>query len=237
MINKQFRLILSPKTNSKTNMAIDASLVSCFKENDTPILRFYTWENSFTIGASQKFEDYIKLEEEYHSNCAKRITGGGVLFHGHDISYSLLVPSSWFNHLSVKESYEQICQFLLYFYKDLGLDTCFAKDLKEINLSKSNYCQVGFEAYDIIVNKIKIGGNAQKRSKKLIFQHGSIPLLKTEENDKFGSSLEDFEIYLTFKEIENKLIKAFEKSFNSKLILSELKKEEKEKLNKLLERN
>jgi len=237
MKNKQFRLILSPKYDAKTNMAIDYALASSYKENDIAILRFYTWQNSFTLGLSQKFENYTQLEEQYDYNCAKRITGGGVLFHGHDISYSLVMPSSWFKNLSVKQSYEQICQFLLSFYKDLGLSAYFAKDLEEINLSKSEFCQVGFEAYDIIVNGKKIGGNAQKRSKKMIFQHGSIPLIKTENNNKFGSSLKDFEINLTFKELEQKLIKAFEKTFNAQLILDELNDIEKEKLNKLLKRN
>ena len=41
----------------------------------------------------------------------KRITGGGVLFHGHDISYSLLLSNDEFTGLSVKQSYEKICQF------------------------------------------------------------------------------------------------------------------------------
>jgi len=234
MKNKQFRLILTPKYDAKTNMAIDSILASSFKENDTAILRFYTWEKSFTLGMSQKFENYKDLEKEYNYNCAKRITGGGVLFHGHDISYSLVMPSSWFKDLSVKQSYEQICQFLLYFYKDLGLDTHFAKDLEQINLSKSDFCQVGFEAYDIIVNNKKIGGNAQKRSKKIIFQHGSIPLEQTIQSDKFGSSLKDFNINLTFKELEEKLIKAFEKTFDAQLILSLLNDDEKVKLNNLL---
>ncbi|APW65044.1 MULTISPECIES: lipoate--protein ligase family protein [Arcobacteraceae] len=237
MKNKQFRLILTPRNNAKINMAIDNAIASSYKENDTPILRFYTWENSFTLGLSQNFEDYTQLKEQYNNNCAKRITGGGVLFHGHDLSYSLTIPSSWFKNLSVKQSYEQICQFLLHFYKELGFNTCFAKDLEQINLSKNEFCQVGFEAYDIIVNNKKIGGNAQKRSKKMIFQHGSIPLIKTQDDDKFGSSLEDFKINLTFKQLEEKLISAFEKCFDAKLVLDELNTIEKEKLNKLLERN
>lgn len=237
MKNKQFRLVLTPTYNAKTNMAIDNALASSFKEEDTAILRIYTWQNSFTLGVSQKIEDYSKLEEQYDYNCAKRITGGGVLFHGHDISYSVVLPSSWFKDLSVKQSYEQICQFLLFFYKDLNLDTHFAKDLKQINLSKNEFCQVGFEAYDIIVNNKKIGGNAQKRSKKMIFQHGSIPLEKTKEDDKFGSSLKDFDINLTFKEVEEKLIKAFKKAFDAKLIISEINSKEQEELNILLKRN
>jgi len=33
------------------------------------------------------------------------------------------------------------------------------------------------ESFDIIVNGRKIGGNAQRRLKRVVFQHGSIPIL------------------------------------------------------------
>lgn len=50
-----------------------------------------------------------------------------------------------------------------------------------------------------------------------------------------GISLEDFEIHLSFEEAQNKLIKAFEKCFDAKLILSQLTQIENENLNKILE--
>ena len=147
------------------------------------------------------------------------------------------MASDEFAELSVKQSYEKICQFLLEFYKQLGLNPSFVKDLESIELKKDEFCQVGFEAYDIVVNGNKIGGNAQKRDKKLIFQHGSIPLYKTKKDDKMGISLEDLNINLTFEEAQNRLIEAFEKSFNAQLILSELTQNENENLKKILEGN
>ena len=236
MINKkEFRLILTNINDAKINMAIDKALSISYEKDDMPILRFYTWENSFTVGLGQDIENYDDLKDIYKDNCSKRITGGGVLFHGHDISYSLVLSNTEFGNLSIKQSYEKICQFLLEFYKDLGLNPSFVKDSEYIKLKKNEFCQVGFEAYDIIVNGNKIGGNAQKRNKKLIFQHGSVPIFKTNEDTKMGISLEDFEIHLSFEEAQNKLIKAFEKSFDAKLILSQLTQIENENLNKILE--
>ena len=234
---KKFRLILTNTNNAKINMAIDKALTLSYEKGDMPILRFYTWENSFTIGLGQDIENYSSLKTIYNDNYSKRITGGGVLFHGHDISYSLLLSNDEFTGLSVKQSYEKICQFLLEFYKQIGLNPSFVKDLESIELKKDEFCQVGFEAYDIVVNGNKIGGNAQKRDKKLIFQHGSIPLYKTKKDDKMGISLEDLNINLTFEEAQNRLIEAFEKSFNAQLILSELTQNENENLKKILEGN
>ena len=232
---KEFRLILTNTNNAKMNMAIDKALTISYQKDDIPILRFYTWENSFTVGLGQDLEHYSDLKEIYKDNCSKRITGGGVLFHGHDISYSLVLSNTEFGNLSIKQSYEKICQFLLEFYKDLELNPSFVKDSEYIKLKKNEFCQVGFEAYDIIINGNKIGGNAQKRNKKLIFQHGSIPVYKTKNDKKMGMSLEDFNINLNFEDTQNGLIKAFEDSFDAKLILSQLTQTETENLKKILE--
>ncbi len=232
-MEKTFRFILSPKLSAKENMAIDKVLIDNFTKGDMPIFRLYTWEKSFTLGVSQKIEEYLSLKEKYEDNYSKRITGGGVLFHGHDLSYSLLLPDDDFKNLSVKQSYEKICQFLLYFYKNLGLNVCFAKDDENILLSKSPYCQVGFEAYDILVNGKKIGGNAQKRKKHLIFQHGSIPIEKIEQNEMIGNTLRDFGIKISYNEAIEKVKMAFENSFNIRLETSDLTKKEKEEIGKI----
>ncbi len=232
---KEFRLILTNNSSAKINMAIDKALTISYEKDDMPILRFYTWENSFTIGLGQDFESYTNLKDIYKDNCSKRITGGGVLFHGHDISYSLVLSNTEFGNLSVKQSYEKICQFLLEFYKKVGLNPTFVKDSEYIKLKKNEFCQVGFEAYDIIVDGNKIGGNAQKRNKKLIFQHGSIPILKTKEDKRVGISLEDLDIHLSFEEAQNRLIDAFKECFDAKLILSQLSQIENENLKKILE--
>ena len=236
MVNKKkYRLILTNNNSAKMNMAIDKALTISYEKDDTPILRLYTWEKSFTVGLGQDLEHYNDLKNLYKNNCSKRITGGGVLFHGHDISYSLILSNSELGNLNVKQSYEKICQFLLEFYKQLGLNPSFVKDSEYIKLKKNEFCQVGFEAYDIIINGNKIGGNAQKRNKKLIFQHGSIPVYKTKNDKKMGMSLEDFNINLNFEDTQNGLIKAFENSFDAKLILSQLTKTETENLKKILE--
>ena len=231
----KFRVINSSKANAKINMAIDDSLLSCFEKNNLPILRVYYWDKSFTIGISQNFETY-SFKDEYNENYAKRITGGGVLFHGHDISYSLVIPTSLLDGLNIKESYEFICRFILKFYEKINLNAKYAKDSEDITLSKNEYCQVGFEAYDIIANGKKIGGNAQRRTKKAVFQHGSIPLksLNGKYDEKIGTTLEDFQINLEYENASLLLIEAFNETFDVELIQSELTDEEINKKNQLL---
>lgn len=226
IFNNKFRLIISQNLSSNDNTNIDKALFKAFENESLPILRLYSWQKSVTFGAGQNPSDYENLLKEYKNNFSKRITGGGVLFHGHDISYSLVLPSTFIDNRSVKETYELICSFILEFYSNLGLKASFAKDIKSIVLSKSPFCQVGFEAYDIIVNGRKIGGNAQKRAKNVIFQHGSIPIKSIKNDEKYGASLEDFSINLDFDEAINKLKEAFEKTFNAQLLESQLNENE-----------
>lgn len=239
MINKKskFRVILTNQKSAQENMAIDDALLSSYKNEDRAILRLYTWDNSFTIGVSQDFSKY-NFCDDFKGNHAKRITGGGVLFHGHDLSYSLVIPASYLEEFNIKESYENICSFILDFYKKLGLNAMYAKDDINVQLSKSEYCQVGFEAYDILANGTKIGGNAQRRTKKAIFQHGSIPIKSVKKSNTFskeiGATLEDLDIHLEYDEAKKILIQSFEDSFNVEIEYSTLTKEEEDKKNLLL---
>lgn len=224
-MNANYRLILSSKKSAKKNMQIDNALLKSFCKDDIPILRIYQWTPSFSVGVSQKCEDFPLLLEKYNNNCARRMTGGGVLFHGFDISYSLVLPSLKYEALHVKKSYEKICQFLLKFYKNLGLNPSFAKDL-QLNLSKSDFCQVGFETYDIIIEGKKIGGNAQKRVKNVIFQHGSIPIYETMDKTNEGYSLRDLHVNIDFKKAKSTLLSAFKECFNANFIRSSLSQKE-----------
>ncbi|PIF04816.1 MAG: ligase [Arcobacter sp.] len=231
-----FRIISDKSLSAKENMAVDEALLSSYKEGDYPVFRLYSWENSFTIGVSQQFNDY-PITALYNGNYAKRVTGGGVLFHGHDLSYSLVIPTALLQGLNIKESYEKICTFILNFYKNLGLDAKYVKDNDTIALAKSEYCQVGFEAYDILVNGKKIGGNAQRRTKKAIFQHGSIPIFKHNNkdlDDKVGITLEDFGIKLDYEKAKILLKESFEKTFNVELINSRLTQVEEDTKKRLL---
>jgi lipoate-protein ligase A len=207
------------------NMAIDEALIENFKQDDLPILRLYSWDkDTFTIG---RFQDVHTIDNfsDFGDNFTRRATGGGLLFHGFDLSYSLIIPTFLLTNKSVKESYEYLCAFLLHFYTTLGFEANFAKDIMSEKLSKSAFCQVGFEAYDIIIEGKKVGGNAQRRTKEFIYQHGSIPL-HVDSRTFSGVSLEELGKALHVKDTKETIKSSFEKTFNTKLKPSQLNQEE-----------
>ncbi len=207
-----WRFIDSPTLSAYENMEIDSSLL----KSSEPTFRLYSWKkNSFTIGRSQKIGD-IEDTKRLGSNWAQRPTGGGVLLHGFDLSYAIAIPTKMLKERSVKESYEYLCSFLLHFYRGLGLHVEYAKNI-DLPLSKSQFCQVGFEPYDIVYQGKKLGGNAQKRTKNTILQHGSIPL-KKDDRAYAGHSLEELGLETSLQEVKKMLKESFIDLIHYKLI-------------------
>jgi len=176
------------------NMAIDEALLACFSLGESlPILRLYGWNPpAFSCGRFQEPAEIINLDRCRADGVqvVKRITGGGVIYHTEELTYSLVCPTTFIPGSSgVKEAFFHLTAFLIKFYTKLGLDACHAIDHYQgaVKLGeRTPLCFAGVESCDILVNGSKIGGNAQRRLKNVIFQHGSIPLRQmTVEGDKY----------------------------------------------------
>ncbi|MDO8536609.1 MAG: lipoate--protein ligase family protein [Candidatus Omnitrophota bacterium] len=179
---KSFKLIRSQPSDAVYNMAMDEKIFSRYMEDGIPVFRIYGWGSpSFTYGVSQKPENEIDLNR-CALDCvqiAKRMTGGGVLFHHNEITYSLVCAKEDIGEPDgVLVSYRKICAFLISFYRSLGLDASFALEAEDFKdrCAPHELCSASREKYDIIINGKKIGGNAQKRKRRVVFQHGSIPI-------------------------------------------------------------
>ena len=179
---KTFRLIRSEPASATYNMAMDEKIFFRFMKDHIPVFRIYGWQTpSFTYGVSQRparelnmvhcIKDGVKI--------VKRMTGGGVLFHNQEITYSLSCSKDDVGEeKNVFISYRKICAFLIYFYESLGLKPSFACEADDFESKSLGHplCTASQEKYDILINNKKIGGNAQKRNRHDLFQHGSIPL-------------------------------------------------------------
>ena len=166
------------------NMAVDEALLQHFDPAlSQPVLRLYGWEPpAFSVGRFQRAEDALPL-----GRCAaagipvvRRITGGGVIYHAAELTYAVVcAPRHISDARSVKESFRALTGFLLRFYGDLGIKASWAVDSLSAGGrfgGRTPLCFAGKEEYDIVAGGRKIGGNAQRRLKDAVFQHGSVPL-------------------------------------------------------------
>lgn len=165
-------------------MAIDEALFRCFDPATSyPVLRLYGWQPAaLSLGRFQKAADDLDLLRCAADNLSvvRRITCGGAIYHADELTYSLVCsPQQIPSATSVKDSFRVLTSFLLMFYRTLGLSADYAVDLVPIGSrlgERTPLCFAGKESYDILVSGRKIGGNAQRRSREIVFQHGSIPL-------------------------------------------------------------
>lgn len=179
-----WRLIDTGPLSGPENMAIDEALLLHFDpQSSAPVLRLYGWEPAaLSLGRFQKASEELDLAEIERRGLplVRRITGGGAIYHADELTYSIVCsPQQIPPTTSIKDSFRVLTSFLLDFYSRLGLSAGYAMDIvqQEQRLGqRTAYCFAGKESYDILINGRKIGGNAQRRLKQAIFQHGSVPL-------------------------------------------------------------
>ncbi|MFH1442309.1 MAG: lipoate--protein ligase family protein [Candidatus Omnitrophota bacterium] len=182
-MTNNWRFIYNKPMDVYSNMAFDEALFQGYYAGcSKPTLRVYSWSNpSFSLGYFQDAGKELDLKKCAKENIdfVRRITGGGIIFHDQEITYSLICSREDLKILdSVAGSFKKICSFLINFYKSLGLDAKFAVDADDSRrlTEPCAFCFASKEKYDIVIDKKKIGGSAQKRRRNVIFQHGSIPL-------------------------------------------------------------
>ncbi|HBA72165.1 MAG: lipoate--protein ligase [Geobacteraceae bacterium GWC2_55_20] len=179
-----WRLIDTGTLSGPENMALDEALLCAFDQYSKPILRLYGWHPAaISLGRFQKAREVLDTGRclADGTTIVRRITGGGVIYHADELTYSIICsPEQIPETNSIKDSFRVLTGFLLRFYRDLGLDASYAVDGNNSGEKlgeRTPFCFAGKETYDILVNGRKIGGNAQRRLKRIIFQHGSIPIL------------------------------------------------------------
>ncbi|MDD2539881.1 MAG: lipoate--protein ligase family protein [Desulfuromonadaceae bacterium] len=179
-----WRLIVTHPLSGAENMAIDEALLRSFDPAvSLPVLRLYGWNPpALSLGRFQKAAEVLDVERCQTDGVAvvRRVTGGGVIYHADELTYSLVCsPSHIPPASSIKDSFRVLTGFLLSFYRTLGIEAAYATDVVPEGTrlgERTAFCFAGKESFDILAKGGKIGGNAQRRLKGAIFQHGSIPL-------------------------------------------------------------
>jgi lipoyl(octanoyl) transferase len=251
-----WRLIITPPLPGAENMAIDEALLRSFDpESSLPVLRLYGWiPPALSLGRFQQATGVLDLERCRADDIAvvRRVTGGGVIYHADELTYSLVcAPGQIPPASSIKDSFRVLTGFLMSFYRTLGLDAAYAVDVVPEGTrlgERTAFCFAGRESFDILVNGRKIGGNAQRRMKGKIFQHGSIPLLnraltglsymreQAADQAEGTASLADYGINGNRNSLVHDLAASFSEYFSVAFVNDSLSEEEHADKNELLSR-
>ena len=153
------------------NMALDETLLESSPQIAKPVLRFYSWtESAATFGYSQHFSEIERVT--LLRPLIRRPTGGGLVPHEADWTYSLIFPPhhSWYS-LKATESYERVHQWIQSAFQKIWVTTELALCCKK---EIPGQCFVGTEKSDVLWQGKKIAGAAQRRTKKGLLIQGSV---------------------------------------------------------------
>jgi len=163
-------LLNSGTCDAAFNMALDEALLENISRLGGPVLRFYGWtEPAATFGYFQKFSE---VERATHLRpLIRRPTGGGIVPHDSDWTYSFVVPPNheWYS-LKAIESYRRIHEWIQSAFAKLKIETELASHCKK----SAGECFVGYEKFDLLWRGKKIAGAAQRRNKSSLLIQGSL---------------------------------------------------------------
>ncbi len=158
------------------NMAMDEALLEAMPRLQQPVLRFYGWTlPAATFGYFQKFGEVsaaTKLRP-----LIRRPTGGGIVLHDADWTYSAVFPAGHEWHsLKAEDSYRRIHEWIQASFSTMEIPTGLAPCCKKVTLGEAGtgQCFVGHEKHDLLWNGRKIAGAAQRRNKLGLLIQGSV---------------------------------------------------------------
>ncbi len=171
--------------NAKENMAMDEMMLNDLDPKGCPTLHLYEWKrDSLTYGHFAKPEKLLDFSgiEKHKIDCARRITGGGVTLHFIDLAFSFFMPKEH-SHFSenTMENYafvnRIVSKALGKFLKGKTLDA-YEGDGPSKRDDSFFFCMAKPTRYDVMVQGKKVGGAAQRRTKKGYLHHGTLALAR-----------------------------------------------------------
>jgi lipoate-protein ligase A len=159
----EFRVLETGFHRAAFNMGLDEALLRSVAEGRSlPTLRFYGWAPpAVSIGYFQGLHEEVDTAacKAAGIDVVRRITGGGAVFHHHEVTYSIVLPLGHpLARANILDSYRLLLGGIIEGLAAMDIHAEFAP----IN--------------DIVAGGKKISGNAQTRKLGCILQHGTVIL-------------------------------------------------------------
>ena len=169
--SQNYFILQSGPCEAAFNMALDEALLEAVARLGQPVLRFYGWtEPAATFGYFQKYAEVARTTRL--RPLIRRPTGGGIVPHDADWTYSAAFPPGHEWHsLKAVESYRRIHDWLRLAFAELQVDTELAPFAKE---TLPGQCFIGHEKFDLLWHGKKIAGAAQRRNQSGLLIQGSV---------------------------------------------------------------
>lgn len=180
-------LLTTPPLNVYEQMALDETLVQ--ERAGEVTLRFYNWTagKAVTFGYAQNWKDVSRLMSAPCA-CTRRATGGGVVFHERDLTFSLIFTTNE----RVVDIYRKLHSFILTELKsagegELSLEGVVKKDAYlPVTSRGASACFIRPVENDVLLaDGRKVLGGAIRRFGTDILYQGSLQLPQARSNPTY----------------------------------------------------
>jgi lipoate-protein ligase A len=167
-----------------TNMAIDEALLDLVAADpDAAWLRTYGWSApTLSLGYFQSWAD-ADAEPRWRSAArVRRPTGGGAIWHEHELTYAVVIPSSHPLARPNTALYRAVHEAIGAILAGRGVsarrhgDSDAAGAAASSPASRPFLCFADRDGEDLVADGAKVVGSAQRRRSGAILQHGSLLL-------------------------------------------------------------
>ena len=168
------------------NMAWDEALLESAPRLGRPVLRFYGWAApAATFGFFQRFAE-VELLTPLRP-LIRRPTGGGLVPHDADWTYSVVVPAGdpWYS-LRAVASYQRVHEWIRAAFGEVALTTQLSPSGRA---GMPGQCFVGAEQFDVLLGERKIAGAAQRRTRTGLLIQGTIQPPAGAERSRFEAAM------------------------------------------------
>jgi lipoate-protein ligase A len=175
----RWRLIVDGKRDAAWNMAFDEATLEHAATNKTATFRFFEWDRpAITIGYAIDAPGSLDLDEAERRGVpvVRRVTGGGMVLHGWDLTYAITFPrDAIVKDQGLIETYRTINRAFARGLQQFGVESGLLDDDARSG-RPAGACFARPTRYDLVVDGKKLVGNAQRRRGRWLLNHGSMPL-------------------------------------------------------------
>jgi lipoate-protein ligase A len=180
----QWRFLNTGSADASRNMALDEALLQLHDAGVTPpTLRVYAWETpTLSLGYAQNAAQDVELEgcRQYGVAIVRRPTGGRAVLHDQEVTYSVVLPTTFFpGPDTLMAHYRHLGMALQATLQRLGVPVHLERSRLPTHTphpAAAPACFTAVARYELSVMGRKITGNAQKRLRHALLQHGAMPL-------------------------------------------------------------
>jgi lipoate-protein ligase A len=172
-------------------MALDEALLGWVAAGDeSAYLRTYGWAvPTLSLGYFQSLAQ-ARADRRWESvPVVRRPTGGGAIWHEHEVTYALVVPAAHPMARSRTELYRVVHAAFAELLRDYGAGGQMAAEARnggravapqQTEHKRPLLCFTDRSPHDIVIGGFKVVGSAQRRRSGAVLQHGSLLLDRSE---------------------------------------------------------